>query len=263
MNEKRGFFAKAEQFVAGKGFYIVLLACAVVIALSLWIVRMVEFSENADELLDSGVITAGIPDSSETTELKPDISQETFGPDTEIPEQIESAELETETEEVGKPEIPEAGILKPEEVSKEDPLTKLPEKPVFIRPVSGKISLDYAVDALIYSKTMGDWRTHDGIDIEAQLGTKVFAAAAGTVSEIYEDDMLGTTVIIDHGNGLKSIYANLAAIPTVQVGDTVLGGDVIGAVGSTALGETGEVSHLHFAMTLNDNPVDPTEYLPL
>ena len=88
------------------------------------------------------------------------------------------------------------------------------------------------------------------------------AAAKGTVAEVYEDDLLGTTVVIDHGEGLKSTYSNLAATPTVAAGDSVNMGDVIGSVGNTAIGETGEVIHLHFAMTKDGVSVDPAEYLP-
>ncbi|MGE4485682.1 MAG: peptidoglycan DD-metalloendopeptidase family protein [Oscillospiraceae bacterium] len=51
-------------------------------------------------------------------------------------------------------------------------------------------------------------------------------------------------------------------MPTVKIGDTVRMGTVIGAVGDTAVGETGEVAHLHFAVTLDGASVDPAEYLP-
>jgi murein DD-endopeptidase MepM/ murein hydrolase activator NlpD len=109
---------------------------------------------------------------------------------------------------------------------------------------------------------MSDWRTHDGIDIAGTIGAKVMAAADGTVVDVITDDMLGTTVIIDHGKGLKSIYSNLAKTPVVKKGDKVAMGSVIGAVGDTALGESAEATHLHFAMTKNDAPVDPSKYLP-
>jgi murein DD-endopeptidase MepM/ murein hydrolase activator NlpD len=109
---------------------------------------------------------------------------------------------------------------------------------------------------------MADWRTHDGIDIKGLLGTKVMAAADGTVTDVFNDDLIGTTVIIDHGNGLKSIYANLAKTPPIKTGDKVAMGAVIGSVGDTALGETSEVSHIHFAITKNNEPVDPFNYLP-
>ena len=52
------------------------------------------------------------------------------------------------------------------------------------------------MEALAYSETMGDWRTHDGMDLAVSLGTKVIATAAGTVSKVFEDPFMGTTVEI-------------------------------------------------------------------
>ena len=118
------------------------------------------------------------------------------------------------------------------------------------------------MDALTYNVPMSDWRTHDGVDIAAASGTVVKAAAGGRVETIYSDDLYGTTVIIDHGDGLKSCYSNLQEVPAVAEGDRVMAGDTIGAVGRTALCETAEPFHLHFAMALNDKSVDPTDYLP-
>lgn len=109
---------------------------------------------------------------------------------------------------------------------------------------------------------MDDWRTHAGIDISAEVGTQVKAAAKGTVASVSVDDLLGTTVTIDHGNGLLSVYSNLGELPTVSEGDTVSAGEVIGSVGSTALGESLQVSHLHLSFVKNDSPADPLKYLP-
>ena len=108
---------------------------------------------------------------------------------------------------------------------------------------------------------MADWRVHTGVDFAADLGEPVSAAGDGTVKKIYSDDLFGTTVIVDHGNGVCSIYSNRAATPAVSEGDTVSLGDTIGAVGDTAIGETGEVSHLHFAMEKDGARCDPFDYI--
>ena len=134
---------------------------------------------------------------------------------------------------------------------------------MFTWPVEGTVIAGFSVEALAYSETMGDWRTHEGLDIAAELGTRVLAAANGTVSAIYEDDLMGTVVEIDHGQGgLMSRYANLAAAPTVSVGDAVTTGAVIGAVGETAAAESGRQAHLHYALLKEGYPVDPADYLP-
>lgn len=133
---------------------------------------------------------------------------------------------------------------------------------VFTWPVKGQVVDAFSPDHQRYDVTMEDWRTHAGVDISADVGTPVKAAAKGTVASVTVDDLLGTTVTIDHGDGLKSVYANLSETPTVKEGDGVSAGDIIGAVGSTAKGESAQVSHLHFAFFKNDAPADPLKYLP-
>ncbi len=75
------------------------------------------------------------------------------------------------------------------------------------------------------------------------------------------DDLLGATVEIDHGGGLRTLYANLQSETRVETGDYVTAGQPIGAVGATALGESGLPPHLHFAVTQDGEAVDPEEFL--
>ena len=100
------------------------------------------------------------------------------------------------------------------------------------------------------------------LDVAAHLGTEVCAAADGVVEQVLLDERLGSTVVLYHGGGLRSVYANLAATPAVQTGDEVSVGDVVGAIGTTAMAERGDVTHLHFAMSVDGVSVDPREYLP-
>lgn len=119
----------------------------------------------------------------------------------------------------------------------------------------------FSVDQLTYDATLGDWRTHDGIDILAAAGTDVVAASAGTVLSVGDDGRLGTTVVIDHHNGYVTTYASLNPETTVLAGDEVATGTVIGAVGNTSLTESGLGAHLHFSVTRDGTPIDPTSYL--
>lgn len=128
--------------------------------------------------------------------------------------------------------------------------------------MKGSVIASFSIEALSYDETMGDWRIHDGLDISAALGTQVLATASGSVSAVYQDDLMGTVVVVDHGNGLTSLYANLSEVPTVAVGDSVSTGSILGTVGDTAAAERGRDAHLHFAMYQNDLPIDPTDHLP-
>jgi murein DD-endopeptidase MepM/ murein hydrolase activator NlpD len=132
---------------------------------------------------------------------------------------------------------------------------------VYTWPVKGEIISGYSLEVLAYDPTMGDWRTHSGVDIAAELGTPVLAFSAGTVESVAQDDLMGMKVTISHANGVKSIYANLAAKPSVKAGDKVETGTVIGAVGNTAIAESSRPSHLHFEVSKDGVPVDPQDYL--
>jgi len=139
--------------------------------------------------------------------------------------------------------------------------TQAPRTLTFLYPVEGEALRCLAMEALTYDNTMGDWRTHNGVDLTADDGSGVYASEAGTVTAVYEDAMLGTVVCIDHGQGMETVYANLQEAPTVTAGSAVMAGQIIGKVGNTALGESGEESHLHFAMRKDGKAVDPMEYL--
>lgn len=246
MNEE---YNENGGLLGGKGFYIALMLCVSVIALSAW---MIVNNSGEDEDAEQVSVT-------NTPELQYEVSD---------------WDVEPMPTEVILPEIPDvAEIFEP--VPTEEPVTAViadvtpaPTAPVdlskrsYVWPVIGQVEMAYSMDALVYNETMGDWRTHDGVDISAQAGEYVRAASDGTVAEVYEDVLYGTTVVIEHGAGLVSYYANLQAEPVVKAGDKVLAGDVIGAVGDTALCESAQSAHVHFAMSLNDESIDPAEYMP-
>ena len=127
-------------------------------------------------------------------------------------------------------------------------------------PVAGEQTGGFAADHLAYNATTRDWRTHEGLDLAAALGDPVCAAADGTVYTIYEDERYGTTVVLRHSGGFTTHYANLTEEPDVAVGDTVRAGQRLGTVGQTALTETGDAPHVHFALYNGNTPEDPAEY---
>lgn len=131
------------------------------------------------------------------------------------------------------------------------------------QPVQGYLASVHDTESLSFSLTMQDYRTHMGIDIEAEAGAPVVAAAAGTIRRAYEDALMGYCIEIDHGDGYVSVYRNLdETLPEgIAEGAAVRAGQLIAAVGESALIEQAELPHLHFELTQNESPIDPLEYL--
>lgn len=250
-------YNESGGLLGGKGFYIALMLCVSIIAVSAWMIVNNQMNMDEDE---AEALAEATP--------TPYVHQQVV----EWTDPIPTAVIEPE-----EPDV--VGVIDPEPVIDPAPVSETVQEAVaqsepevaetvnvnelsYVWPVVGETELPYSMDRLVYHSTMNDWRTHDGIDIAAQAGEYVRAAAAGTVAEVYDDDLYGTVVVIDHGAGLVSYYANLQEVPVVRAGDQVLAGDTIGAVGTTALCESMEPPHLHFAMSLNNQSVNPADYMP-
>ena len=130
-----------------------------------------------------------------------------------------------------------------------------------VMPVSGQVLQAYAMEQLMYNTTTRDWRTHDGVDLAAPVGTDVQAARKGTVLSVTEDAYYGTTVQLQHAGGYTTTYCGLAQQVPVKAGDTVAAGQVIGTVADTIVPETALESHLHFSVCKDSEYVDPAGFL--
>lgn len=126
----------------------------------------------------------------------------------------------------------------------------------FISPKSGAVSQPFSGDELVYNETMGDWRTHNGMDIEGKAGDKVKAPMAGTVKVAAEDELWGGVVEIE--SGAFTVRLCGLAKPTVKVGQTVVLGDIIGRL-AEAPAESALPVHLHIEITENGKLLDPAE----
>lgn len=183
--------------------------------------------------------------------------------------------MATNTAVVKEPEnkTPVSSVVKEEEKKEEEPKateegeketseeTQEPAKELaFQAPIVGEISKDFAMDTLLYSKTLDEWCTHSGIDIKADKAAVVMAAEFGKVESIKNDPRYGLTVIITHGNGFKTMYSNLLTAEFVKEGEEVEKGQTIATVGETASFEVADETHLHFEMYKDGIAVNPTIY---
>ena len=217
---------KFQKFMSGKGYYIALILCAVAIGISGYL-----YYRNADD---------------QKTNQK-DVSVTATGDKTQADLPVVGTQ-------------PVIGQNDPTNPSGNGPATVT--KPLqTASPVEGQIVVVYAIDQLGYNPTTRDWRTHNGIDIAAEAGTPVCAAAAGTVYTVYKDETMGTTVVVRHEGGYVTCYASLDKEVAVAAGDSVKLGQKLGCVGTSALLESAIGEHVHFSVTCNDVPVDPAEFL--
>ncbi len=168
----------------------------------------------------------------------------------------------------------EKNVVETAKISKQTDTTSVPEEEFegneieikdyvfeYEAPVSGDIIKDFAEDSLVYSKTLDEWTTHLGIDIRADKTTVVKSAEKGTIESIKNDPRYGLTIIINHEDGMKTVYSNLLSTEFVNVGDTVEKGQAIGTVGQSSSFETADEAHLHFEMYKDGKNVNPTIYL--
>lgn len=208
--------------ISGKGYYIALVLCAVAIALTGFL-----YYRNANE-------------------------KEVSLQDPTITGQVDA---------IANGDV-QAVATQPGGDAAEQPYTGDGKKPATVKsPLAGTTLAEYSMDALTYNQTTRDWRVHDGLDIGAEAGAKVSAAADGTVYTVYNDETMGMTVVIRHDGGYITKYASLAEDVSVKAGDKVTAGQVIGAVGSTALLENAVGDHLHFSVTCNGELMNPKDFL--
>ena len=127
-------------------------------------------------------------------------------------------------------------------------------------PIKGDTLKPYSVSPLL-SATMGDWRSHEGLDISASFGDEVLSSEKGTVKSIGKDPLLGFYILISHDGGFETFYANLHGETTVTEGQIIEKGHIIGYVGESTLIESADEPHLHFEMRKNGKRVNPEEYI--
>ena len=216
---------KSGGSISGKGYYIALILCAVAIGISGYL-----YYRNQS-------------DPGEQLERQPSSTVEAGGNDVQA--------VATQPN----------GTTVPQSTSPSGEATLPPKTMKTAAPVSGETVMGYAMDVLSYNQTTRDWRTHNGIDIAAEAGTKVCAAAEGTVYSVYEDETMGMTVVLQHADGYTTRYSSLAEEVSVKAGDTVTLGQQLGTVGQTALLETAIGDHVHFSVTCNGEAVDPNVFL--
>ena len=127
-------------------------------------------------------------------------------------------------------------------------------------PLSGKIQKEFSTDELLWDETMQDWRTHSGVDIEADYGAEVDTSAPGIVVDVSESEKYGVCVKIQHQDGIITIYKNLDKA-VVKKDDNLDEGQMIGTVGNKGEFEISQKPHLHFEVVSEEKYINPLDLI--
>ena len=234
--------SKKEQkknIMSGKGFYVaaVLAFCAIigsVIAVHYTSQRLTDEISNLTSYRYS------------TNHLATNAQNEVENvPDTRTTENEMTSEKETETqkqteESVSTTETVTAGIVNSD----------------FILPLKEtRIMKGYSPKSPVFSKTMDDWRTHDGIDFEAAEGEEVLSVGNGIVTKVVSDSKWGYIIEVNHGT-FTGRYCSIDQENAVGIGTELKCGDVIGRVSSVPV-ESADEPHLHFEAIKDGKATDP------
>ena len=232
---------KLKSVLSGTGFYLLLAVCLIAAAVSGWFLLFSGDKPDEEQAAPTETVSAPV-ESAYIPEPEPEDEEPPVEASAPVPVEVEIV-----------PTMPEVQV-------DDTPVMAEPPK-LIVEPLKGEVLMAFSMDQLVYSPTLADWRTHDGVDISAKPGTTVLAATAGTVSSVEDDPLMGTTVVIEHQGGYATTYSNLQARPTVEPGDLVTAGQIIGAVGATASAEAAQSPHLHFSVTQDGEAVDPSAFL--
>lgn len=242
---------KSQSKKEHKGFYAALGVCILAIAAAVYIgINGMMNRLNEDQTLDLSE-----PESTQsektsdwnypsTKDITKDTTKEVTKPESDIPTEQPKTEVSM-AEQVVNP-VQEQPIEQTQATALQ-----------FMMPLEGEILNPFSNGDLVKSKTLKEWRTHDGVDVKAVADTPVKCIADGTIEEIKEDPMWGVCISVAHTGNYVSYYYGLKPNIDVKVGQEVKVGDVLGAVGNTTEIEIAEDSHLHFGVKKEGVWIDP------
>lgn len=255
-----------KEMLEGRGFYIVLLLCLLTVgATGLVMAKDGEKLEQAQAELErqTQVLAPSVVPQEEEPPQQQESKQQVVQSTQEQPRNdVTEQQPEVEEEQQPADATPETSEQQTEvEQQPEAQSVMAQEQAIALRaPLAGAVQRAYSGENLQYDETMGDYRSHNGVDVLAEVGTQVMAAGDGQVTSVYTDDRLGQVVVVDHGNGLQTLYGNLGEV-SVVMGDIVKAGDVLAVTGTSASAERAQEPHLHLEVIRSGLREDPAQHI--
>ena len=254
-----------RKFLRDKAFALVLTACLLAAAAAgVWAVRTVrnELKKDLDAVRSPSSTAPGIDEGINTS---PGVAGEE-----EAEWQQQNAPAANSVANVPKADSSSGGaasssgaqsgsgsVREPSALQTESLPASSSAAPASTQPVSGRILNSYSGDELVYSKTLGDWRTHNGIDYAAREGEAVPSPVDGSVVLAGADGSWGPVVAVKDSAGRVWRLCGVAS-PKVKEGDTVAAGQTLGKVGSVGC-ECAEEDHIHLEVKQGDAYLDPAK----
>ena len=256
-----------RKFLRDKAFALVLTACLLAAAAAgVWAVRTVrnELKKDLDAVRSPSSTAPGIDEGINTS---PGVAGEE-----EAEWQQQNAPAANSVANVPKADSSSGGaasssgaqsgsgsVREPSALQTESLPSSSSDAPASTQPVSGRILNSYSGDELVYSKTLGDWRTHNGVDYACAQDAQVCAPAAGKVTAVDTDGRWGSVVCIEDSAGRIWRVCGTAD-PAVHTGDEVSVGQALGRAGSIP-NECAEETHIHLEVMQGDTYLDPAKLL--
>lgn len=266
-----------RKFLRTRGFALVLAACLLAAAAAgVWAVRTVrdELKKNLDGLNSPDSTAPGIDEGLQTPAQEDQIWQQQTAPaansHSDVPKPASSTASRSASPATPKTSFSSSAsssgaasgsgsVLEPSELQTASSPASSSAAPASTRPVSGRVLNAYSGDELVYSKTLGDWRTHNGVDLACEQGEAVCAPTAGKIVETGSDGGWGPVVSIEDGEGRVWRLCGVTGL-RVKNGETVTAGQTLGKAGSVSC-ECAEESHIHVEVRQGDTYLDPAKLM--
>ena len=212
--------------------------------------ELAEAEEEPSVDADTNDVQANLEESAETSDedSEPSVTEEETPVETE--ETTDNPDSETSSEE--ETQSTSASVL---------PQVNFTEASLMQWPVEGELMMDYSMENTTYFSTLDQYKLNPAIVVKAVVGAPEKAASNGTITSIADTAKTGTTLTMDMGNGYQSVYGQLTDL-LVEEGQTVKEGTILGYIAEPSKYYSIEGSSLYFAMTKDDQPIDPITYLP-
>ena len=255
-----------RNFLRGKGFVLALVACILAAAaVGVWAVRTIRNEMEQDLKNQQTEIIPGqetAPGIDEGMEMEEDTWQQETADAAKNVEGVPEEDAKSSP----KPSSSSSGassgsgtVLEPSELQTGSPAASASAGSGYTRPVSGQVLAVWSGDDLVYNETLGDWRTHNGVDYACKESEEVLAPVCGTVEMVATDGNWGPVVVLKDGEGRLWRLCGVDD-PAVQEGDAVTTGDKLGQAGSIPC-ESVLKSHIHLEVLDGDKYLDPVSIL--